>query len=43
MEKDFKTVAELMTISSAIHPTKLTKQLVHQKLESGEYRVHGQN
>ena len=43
LEKEFKMVAELMTISSAIHPTKLTKQLVHQKLEGGEYRNHGQN
>lgn len=43
LEKDVKVVAELKTISQAIHPTKLSKQLVHQKLESGEYKNHSQN
>lgn len=43
LDKEFTLVAELRTISSMIHPTKLTKQLLHFKRDSGEYKNHGQS
>ena len=40
-DTDMAFVAELKTIASMTHPTKLTKEEVQLKLESGIYTKHG--
>ena len=41
LEAEFKKVAELRTISSLTHPTRLTRESVQAKIDTGEYREHG--